>query len=135
MKILEQLTEEKLFQLMASRYTGLIDLNVENKQSPIDWYWPEGNIYMEGKCRKEHRLTLFIQKDKWDALRGKEKGWYVNSTPKGIYVWNVKEIEEPIWFKRSMQNSQEFENQSIVKKLVGELRVDKAIQIDHLLLK
>ena len=134
-KYLTQLDESQLFLLISKRYPDIVDLNINNSTSILDWYVPSTNTYFEAKCRKEHRLTQFIQKDKWDALKAKDNSYYINSTPKGIYMWNIQEIEEPVWLERAMRKSQQFAGQGqVVMKLVGELRIDKALQIDHLLL-
>lgn len=131
---LTNLTEEQLYAHMCARYTGLVDLNKENKMSPIDWYYPEEDIWMEGKCRNIHRNGMFIQFDKYQELIKKEKCYYVNSTPEGIFLFNLKEMEEPVWREQNMEQSQQFKSSGRVPKLVAELPVSKAIQIDHLLI-
>lgn len=136
-KYLSELTEEQLFQLMASRYTGLVDLNKEDSSTPIDWYWPQEEIWIEAKCRQEHYPTLFIEKIKYDKLISKDKSWYLNSTPQGIYVFVLQEIEEPYWIERKMMKTKFFSTEKdIVTKVVGELNIKKAsFQLEHLLLK
>jgi len=89
---------------------------------------------MEGKCREIHRNGLFIQKDKYTALMEKKRCWYVNSTPNGIYYFDLKIMEEPVWREQYMEQSQQFESKGRIQKWVAELPVSKAIQIDHLLI-
>ena len=136
-KYLSELTEERLFQLMASRYTGLVDLNKEDSSTPIDWYWPQEDIWIEAKCRQEHYPTLFIEKIKYDKLISKKNSWYLNSTPQGIYVFVLQEMEEPYWIERKMMRSKFFStDKDIITKVVGELSIKKAsFQLEHLLLK
>ena len=119
---------------MSVRYTGLVDLNIENEKTLIDWYYPEDDIWMEGKCREIHRNGLFIQKDKYTALMEKERCWYVNSTPNGIFYFDLKMMEEPVWREQNMEQSQQFESRGRITKWVAELPVSKATQIDHLLI-
>jgi len=136
-KYLSELTEERLFQLIASRYTGLVDLNKEDSSTPIDWYWPQEDIWIEAKCRQEHYPTLFIEKIKYDKLISKKNSWYLNSTPQGIYVFVLQEMEEPYWIERKMMKTKFFStDKDIVTKVVGELSIKKAsFQLEHLLLK
>ena len=136
-KYLSELTEERLFQLIASRYTGLVDLNKEDSSTPIDWYWPQEDIWIEANCRQEHYPTLFIEKIKYDKLISKKNSWYLNSTPQGIYVFVLQEMEEPYWIERKMMKTKFFStDKDIVTKVVGELSIKKAsFQLEHLLLK
>ena len=132
---LTNLTEKQLFELLKEkRYNDLIDLNTQSDLTKIDWYSPLGNIWMEGKCRDIHYEGAFIQKDKYEALMKKENCWYINSTPKGIYYWDLKEMEEPMWMEKLMEESQQFKSRGKVWKTVAELRVQLANQLDHLLL-
>jgi hypothetical protein len=43
-------------------------------------------------------------------------------------------MEEPVWREQNMEQSQQFKSSGRVSKLVAELPVSKAIQIDHLLI-
>lgn len=131
---LTNLTEQQLYAHMCERYNGLVDLNKENPMSPIDWYYPHEDIWIEGKCRNVHRNGMFIQKDKYEELMKKERCYYVNSTPEGIFLFNLKEMEEPVWREQNMEQSQQFKSIGRVPKLVAELPVSKAYQIDHLLI-
>ena len=133
-KYLAQLNEEQLYKLMLKMFSNLVDLNIENPVAPIDWYNPDTDEWFEGKCRYVDKSTLFIEKDKWDELILKDKSFYVNSTLTGIYMWNIQEIEEPVWRNTAMFKSQQFTGKGEkVLKLVGDLPISKALQIDHLL--
>ena len=133
-KYLAQLNEEQLYKLMLKMFSNLVDLNIENPVAPIDWYNPDTDEWFEGKCRYVDKSTLFIEKDKWDELILKDKSFYVNSTLTGIYMWNIQEIEEPVWRNTVMFKSQQFTGkEEKVLKLVGDLPISKALQIDHLL--
>ena len=57
---------------------------------------------IELKCRNKHYDDLIIEKDKYDALIRRAKQYettpfYINSTPQGIYVFNLSKIDEHIW--------------------------------------
>jgi|GEM_PF-590510 len=136
-KFLQNLTEDKLFQLLKKRYPDLINLNEEEEFSPIDWYIPSTNTYIEGKCRKEDYPTLFVEKHKWNVMKNVENCWYINSTPRGIYVYIINEIEEPLFRNRIMEKSQLYKGKGqYVHKEVGELLLNEcSFQLDHLLLQ
>lgn len=135
-KYLENLTEQQLFVLMKIIHPDIIDLNVQSTTSTLDWYVPSLDLYYEAKCRKYDGSTVFIQKDKWDELRKKNNARYINSTPSGIYWWDITNMEEPVFHPSSMKKSQEFAGKNeYVKKEVGDLRKTKSQQIDQILLK
>ena len=131
---LTNLTEKQLFELMSTRYTGLIDLTIDNPTSLIDWYLPSSNTYMEAKCRKKHYETIIIQKDKWDVLIQKESSWYVDSTPNGIWYFDIHKIEEPNWREKYLPQSQQFYSQGDIIKIIGEIPINTGEQLDHLLI-
>lgn len=133
-RILETMDEKKLFQYVKNYFTDIVDLNIENELAPIDWYIPSIFTYVEAKCRYKSLPTYFIQKDKFDELIKVENSWYLNSTPNGVYYWNIQNLD-PVWYERYMTNTQQFGEQKFVKKLVADLEIKKAIQIDHLILK
>jgi len=131
-KILENLNEKELFNLCKNYYKDLVDLNLEDDKTAIDWYIPSLDTYVESKCRKKAFPTYYIEKDKYDKLMQVEKSWYLNSTPTGIYFWVVQDLELD-WYERYMTNTQEFGEQKYVKKLVADLLIKDAMQIEHLL--
>lgn len=133
-QILKTMTEKDLFQYLKTYFTDIVDLNLDNQTSPIDWYIPSYNLYIEAKCRYEVYPTYWIEKDKYDKLISVENSWYLNSTPTGIYYWDTKTID-PIFYERKMTNTQQFGEQKLVDKLVADLLISKSMQIDHLFLR
>lgn len=92
-------------------------------------------IYLELKCRKTHYDKLIIEKVKFDAIRQKAweygyKAWYVNSTPKGIWAFNITDIEGLEWFTRELPKTTEFNNTENVEKIVGYLNINRGVQLN-----
>lgn len=134
-KILTSLVEKELFKLFKNYYLDLIDLNEENEFAPIDWYSPSNNFYFEAKCRSKHYPNLVIEKAKWEILKQKENSYYVCSTPKGIYMVPINEIEEPVWGENWMRKSTFYGSELRISKTSGFIKYEKSIQIDQLLIK
>jgi len=73
----------------------------KNQMSRWDCYSVSTGHRIELKCRQVHYKTLLLEKVKYDAMiKECEKHLdipvYINSTPKGIYSFNLHLIE-PIW--------------------------------------
>lgn len=85
----------------------------------------EGNDgHIELKCRRKHYDTMLIEKKKYDALfETGSNPIYINSTPKGIYLWYLKDndIEWKIETKHPATTT--FSNTRRVEKEVGYLSI------------
>ncbi len=69
---------------------------------------------------------------KWDWLleeAGKRSARpaYINSTPRGIYAWDLYRIKEPIWEERILPATTNFENRDQIRKVVGFLPITEAM--------
>jgi len=76
--------------------------------------------YIEFKCRHTHYSTLFLEKKKYDALQKEaaKLGYrpvYINSTPRGIYIWRLDQIT-PVWEERLMPRTTTFGNTEKIMK-------------------
>ena len=90
--------------------------------------------YIELKCRHTHYPTLLIEEIKYRKLitQSAERDlipFYINSTPLGIYSFDIMDIPEPEWVTHWMPVTSEFDNRSKVEKLVGYLDIEEAIQL------
>ena len=90
--------------------------------------------FIELKCRKSHYSTLLIEQMKYrklitQAYHREMLPFYINSTPAGIYSFDLTEIDEPEWFVHEMPQSTEFEYTDKVGKIVGYLDVEEAIKL------
>jgi hypothetical protein len=55
--------------------------------------------------------------------------FYINSTPLGIYSFDLTEIPEPEWFTHQMPATTEFENTNKVDKIVGYMDIEEAVKL------
>ena len=124
--------EKDLFEwLNQNHYNTLV--NSKNPISRWDCYDIETRNRIELKCRRTHYNTLLLEKSKYDALIKESKKHldvpiYINSTPNGIYLFNLLEVELN-WFIKSLPATTEFEKRMWVKKEVAELKIEQAIKL------
>ena len=106
--------EADLFAYIKTKYLNDLS-NSEDQFSKWDCYSPDTNIRIELKCRQTHYNELMIEKEKFIYLliRNKlygEKCFYINSTPKGIYSFDISQIK-PSWITdKRMPATTEFAN-------------------------
>jgi len=90
--------------------------------------------YIELKCRHTHYPTLLIEEMKYRKLitQAAERDltpFYINSTPQGIYSFDLMEVPEPEWFTHRMPATTEFSRNNKIDKLVGYLPIEEAVQL------
>ena len=90
--------------------------------------------YIELKCRHTHYPTLLIEEMKYRKLitQSAERDlipFYINSTPLGVYSFDLMDLPEPEWVSHIMPATSEFENQEKVSKSVGYLSIEEAVQL------
>ena len=86
------------------------------------------NSRIELKCRPTHYSTMLIEKKKYDSLINSGKNpLYINSTPKGIYLWKLDE-HDINWKTEKHNKTTEIPNGSREKidKEVGYLKIADA---------
>lgn len=126
------MNEKQLFQYLKDNVYK--DLVFAKKQfSRWDCYSPQYKARIELKSRNKHYPTMLIQKDKYDALKLKAEGHndaplYINSTPEGIYLWDLRKVN-PVWQERMMPKTTEFNQKHYIKKVVGFLNISDAVVI------
>lgn len=99
-----------------------------------DCYSPKFRHRIELKCRRKHYDSLLIEKSKYDAMifeAGKHLDipMYINSTPEGIYSFDLLEIE-PEWIFKSLRATTQFANNKNVLKKIAFLDIDNAIKLE-----
>lgn len=90
--------------------------------------------YIELKCRYTHYPTLLIEEMKYRKLitQAAERDltpFYINSTPEGIFSFDLMDIPEPEWVTHKMPATSEFSNRTKVDKLVGYLAIEEAVKL------
>jgi hypothetical protein len=127
------MNEQELFNhLKFEMYPDLV--KSEGMYDSFDCISDKAGHFIELKCRQTHYADLLIEQVKYRALieQATERNllpFYINSTPQGIYSFDLTEIAEPAWVTHLMPASTEFENRSKVQKLVGYLLLDDAIRL------
>ena len=94
----------------------------------------QASHYIELKCRHTHYPTLLIEEIKYRKLitQSAERDlipFYINSTPLGIYSFDLMDIPEPEWVIHWMPATSEFDNRNEIEKLVGYLDIEEAIKL------
>jgi len=90
--------------------------------------------YIELKCRHTHYPTLLIEEMKYRKLitQAAERDlipYYINSTPQGVFSFDLMDVPEPEWFNHWMPATTEFARSNKVSKLVGYLPIEEAVQL------
>ena len=92
----------------------------------------EKNLYIELKCRHTHYPDLLIAQKKYRRLMneaGSLTPYYINSTPEGVYAFDLSRVPEPSWSEKWMPITTEFADTRKIMKLVGFLHLDYALPL------
>jgi len=130
------MTEKELFDYLKTSTIENIEL-MEYGFSNWDclaWYdTPVGRVdfVLELKCREAHYSEMLIEQAKYDWLieeAGRRSGRpaYINSTPAGIFAWDLYRVKEPIWTPRLLPATTAFEDTQDIVKVVGFLPISEA---------
>tara|TARA_R110002012_G_scaffold125573_2_gene277170 strand:+ start:2106 stop:2495 length:390 start_codon:yes stop_codon:yes gene_type:complete len=119
-------SEKDLFAyLLKNTYTDLV--KAKKQMSRWDCYSPNHKHRIELKCRGKHYNTLLIEKKKYIAMIEKcndnlDIPMYINSTPKGVYRFNLFLIE-PKWEIQYHNTTTTFANNKKIPKEIAMLPV------------
>lgn len=131
---LASLNEEALFNLIKEKL--IPDLEHTDEFHYSDCTSEERNLIIELKCRRTHYEELMIEQSKYIKLLTSDY-WevrYINSTPLGIYSFDLRAIEEPEWFMKNCKKTTDFENNEYIPKMVGMLSIHESKDITNILL-
>ena len=128
----EKINEAKLFEILKTNFLPDLEKN-SKKFDRTDCTSQTARLQIELKCRRTHYEELLIEKKKFDALQeiAASKDFtacYINSTPQGIYGWNLSSIEIQ-WQEQLMPATTDFENTKMIDKIIGFLPISKAIYL------
>ena len=127
------MNEELLFTfLREGLYPDLV--KSEGIYDAYDCISRQAGHYIELKCRATHYPTLLIEEMKYRKLitQAAERDlvpYYINSTPLGIYSFDLMDLPEPVWYVQYLPATTEFEKIGKVDKLVGYLPIEEAVQL------
>jgi len=125
------MTEQGLFDYIKATYLEDLEKS-EHTYEYIDATSTGYRLTIELKCRHTHYDELILEKDKYEALidRANDLGFtpfYINSTPNGIYAFNLRKITVTFTTRRLPSNTVD-KGPSIDKK-VALLHIDKAVKL------
>jgi len=118
--------EEDLFDYLKTN----VYLDLAMSLDPIsrwDCYSKKRQHRIELKCRKNHYEDLVIEKGKFDALIKQANEdfdipIYINSTPKGIYSWNLFYVY-PEWSYKDLPKTTDFNDNDMILKEIAMLPI------------
>ena len=125
------MSEQALFDYIKATY--LEDLvKSEHDYEYLDATSSGYRLTIELKCRQTHYDELILEKDKYEALmdRANDLGFtpfYINSTPQGIYAFNLRKITVTFTTKRLPSST--VDNGPVIDKKVALLHIDKAVKL------
>ena len=105
-KKIKSLNEEDCMELLKFIFPDIykIKTEVENDYDRIDYHVPSHNLYIDHKERvrpyyqEDGGMTLDI--NKYEVLMEQDNGYILNSTPAGIFIWNVKLLGDVEWINQ-----------------------------------
>lgn len=131
-KQLKYWNESDLFDWLANNFYNLL-VNTNDNFSKFDCYDIETKNRIELKCRAKHYDNLIIEKTKFDFLVNKSKKMgdvpvYINSTPKGIYLFYLQDLSLN-WFKKRLPKTTDFKNKNTIEKKISEININLALKL------
>jgi len=94
-----ELLKEKLFPNIYKIKTDMVD-----DYDRIDFHEPDFNLFIDhkGRSRQFHEEDggMTLDRPKYEELMKEENGYILNSTPIGIFIWNVKLLGDIEWIKQ-----------------------------------
>ncbi len=128
-----EMNEELLFTFLREGYYSDLD-RAPGIFDSFDCISKQAGHYIELKCRATHYDTLLIEEMKYRKLitQSAERDlipFYINSTPLGIYSFDLMDLAEPVWYVQYLPATTEFEHIEKVSKLVGYLPIEEAVQL------
>ena len=125
------MTEASLFDYIKATYLEDLEKS-KDEYEYIDATSKGYRLKIELKCRHTHYDELIIEKDKYEALiaTANHLGYtpfYINSTPNGIYAFNLRKITVTWTTKRLPAKT--FWDGSEIDKEIALLHIDKAVKL------
>ena len=104
----------------------------DSKFATFDCLSESHKLYIELKSRNTHYDDLIIEQIKYDAMKDASTflnyiPTYINSTPKGIWQFDLSALPTPVWEDRWLPRNTEFSSSGNKTKVVGFLHIDKGI--------
>ena len=106
----------------------------EGQFDSFDCISQERRHYIELKSRNTHYPTLLIEQAKYEALiiSAGQLGlypWYINSTPDGVWGFDLSKLPVPDWADKWLPTTTEFSRKGNRNKLVGFIAVEEGVRL------
>lgn len=127
------MNEQTLFNYLKENYWDDLTRSTE-EFSFYDCFSKSTKTRIELKCRRKHYPNLLIEKDKYFKLvkryiEQNEIPLYINSTPEGIYAFDLREIK-PTWTTdKRMPKSTDFELKANIEKTYALINIEQGNKI------
>lgn len=127
------LTEPELFHYLKEFYYPDLEMSAD-RYSKHDCISETNRLYIELKSRKTHYDDLLIEKIKYDSIMehaGEHACYpqYINSTPNGIWAFDLSTMPQPEWEDRWLPAKTEFPSGGNKTKVVGYLHIKDGKQL------
>ena len=121
--------EKELFEFIKSKYLPALEKS-NGQYDSFDCMCRCKNLYIELKCRHTHYDELLIEKSKHarlidEARQNQMLPIYINSTPKGVWAFNLDKVHITWKLKDNMPRTTEFENSERIIKEIGFISISK----------
>jgi hypothetical protein len=127
------MNEKTLFNYLKNKYWNDLELSTD-KFSVYDCFSHSTKTRIELKCRKTHYKELMIEKSKYYYLVKKyiqlnEIPLYINSTPEGIFSFDLRTID-PVWITdKIMPKTTEHNTKTKIQKTYGLININQGKKI------
>ena len=138
-KKIKSLNEEDTMNLLKFIFPDIYKIKEKPPYDPIDFHVPASNFYIEHKERFgvffEDGMTL--DKPKYDDLMEQEHPYFLNSTPIGIFIWNLRLLGELEWVitDKSPKGNRGLKRNYTETNPITYLSYDKCNDLTYLLLQ
>ena len=127
----KEFTEAGLFDYIKTRYLEDLEMSSDAFEY-IDATSQGYRLIIELKCRHTHYDELILEKDKHESLvqQADKLGFtpfYINSTPQGIYAFNLRKIKFT-WIIKRLPSSTVDQGPDIDKE-IALLHIDEAVKL------
>lgn len=125
--------EQELYEyLKTNQFSDLEKSN--NSFDGFDCITKKYGMFIELKSRHTHYDTLLLEKKKYDfliteAVTNELKPYYINSTPEGIWQFNLLDIKDIKWEQKWLPTTTEFTNTNKKIKEITFLHIDIGIKL------
>ena len=135
---IKALNEEDTMNLLKFIFPDIYKIEVVPPYDRIDFHVPASNLYIEHKKRTGMFFEgMTLDKPKYDDLMKEENPYFLNSTPIGIFVWNLRLLGELEWVitDKSPRGNKGYKRNETETNPITYLPYEKCNDLTYLLLQ